>query len=71
MMDINSMKRKVIENLIQVSGRPDIEKTYDVIVVNAKTALKGILEAKPKLLENSRISGHSPESYHAVRAVFY
>lgn len=56
MIEINSMKRKVIENLIQVSGRPDIESKYDVIVVNAKTALKGILENKQKLLENSRIS---------------
>ena len=53
---INNMKSKVLENLALVSGRPDIGSRYDVIVLNAKTALKGILEDKPKLVEMSRIS---------------
>ncbi len=53
---IKNMKSKILENLALVSGIPDIGSRYDVIVLNAKTALKGVLEDKPKLREKSRIS---------------
>ncbi len=54
--DINSLKRKLIENLIKVSGQKDIESRYDVIVLNALRAWNGITNNQPRLIEGSNLS---------------
>lgn len=56
LIEINNIKRKVIENLIKVSGQRNIENRYSVIVLDAKTAFKGITKGKKSLIESSRIS---------------
>ena len=54
--DMNTMKRKVLENLERISGRQDIANKYDVIVLDAKLALAGILRNKKGMIRNSHIS---------------
>lgn len=54
--DINRSKRKLIENLIKVSGQNDIESRYDVIVLNALRAWNGIINNQPRLIEGSNLS---------------
>ena len=56
LIDMNNMKRKVIENLKHVSGRKDIENCYDVIVLNAQRAWNGISKGKKNMLANSHLS---------------
>ena len=54
--DINSIKRKVIENLIRVSGQRDVESRYDVIVLNAQRAWQGVQTGEDLFTEESHIS---------------
>ena len=60
--ELNSIKLKIIENLKEISGRRDIENTYDVITLNALRAWRGVIEGKTdsnkaqKFIKASRIS---------------
>ena len=54
--ELNGIKSKIIANLMKVSGRNDVEKKYDVIVVNALRAWRGVSEDKDAFTINSRIS---------------
>lgn len=40
--ELNDIKRKIIRNLIEVSGNKEIAEKYEVIVVNAKRAWNGV-----------------------------
>lgn len=53
--EIIEMKNKIIENLHHYSNDNKIGDKYDVIVVNAKRAEKGIFENKSKLYELSNL----------------
>ncbi len=56
LIEMNDIKRKVIENLIKESGRKDIGSKYDVIVLDARRAWKGVSENNPKFINASHIS---------------
>jgi len=53
--EITELKNKIIKNLRYYSNDNKIGDKYDVIVVNAKRAEKGIFENKPKLYELSNL----------------
>lgn len=53
--ELNRIKRKIIANLITISGDSKIADKYEVIVLNAKRAWLGIEKNKPVLVENSQI----------------
>jgi len=54
--ELKEVQYKIIDNLISITGKKDITDKYEVYVLNAKKALKGILENKEKLYETSKIS---------------
>ena len=53
--ELQELKGKVLSNLRQFSGDSKIGDKYDIIVVNAKRAEKGIFKNKPKLYELSNM----------------
>lgn len=53
--EIIKIKHKIIQNLKNISQNPNIDRKYQVIVVNAKRALKGAIENKKNLYKKSRI----------------
>lgn len=53
--EIINIKHKIIENLKKISQNPNIDRKYQIIVVNAKRALKGAIENKKNLYKKSRI----------------
>lgn len=55
-MEINNVKRKIIRNLIDVSGNREIAEKYEVIVVNAKRAWTGVEKKNEVLVQKSNIS---------------
>lgn len=54
--ELNDIKRKIIKNLMTISGMSDIGEKYDVIVLNAKRAWMGIVKGNEKLYQSSKIS---------------
>lgn len=52
---LNSIQYKIIENLKKVTGDSNIASRYEVIVLNAKKALVGVLRGKEKLYESSKL----------------
>ena len=54
--ELKIIQYKVIQNLIKESNDKKIADKYEVIVLNAKKALKGILENKPKLYDVSNVA---------------
>lgn len=54
--EINDIKRKIIKNLIKISGIKDIGDKYDVISINAKRAWMGIVKENEQLYQKSDIS---------------
>lgn len=56
MAELEEIRRKIINNLIQVSGDPNIYQKYDVLVLNAKRAWTGIEKGRPGLVEGSNIA---------------
>ena len=55
-IEIIRIKHKIIQNLKRISGIQDIDKKYEIITVNAKRALKGVLEDKKTMYKKSKIS---------------
>ncbi len=54
--ELNQIKRKIIRNLIRVSGQSDVGDCYDVIVLNAKRAWTGVEKSNPILIEKSNLT---------------
>lgn len=54
--ELKVIQYKVIKNLINESKDPNIADKYEVVILNAKKALIGILKNKVKLYEASNIS---------------
>lgn len=54
-LELNAIKRKIIKNLIIVSGDKHIGDKYEVIDLNAKSAWTGIEKGKSALREASKI----------------
>lgn len=54
--ELEEIRRKIIYNLMQVSGDQNIYQKYDVIVLNAKRAWTGIEKGRPGLVQGSNIS---------------
>lgn len=54
-MELNEIKRKIIRNLINISGDRSIAEQYEVIDLNAKRAWTGIERNQPKLVEASNV----------------
>jgi len=53
--ELEEIRRKIIENLIQVSGNQHIDQKYEVIVLNAKRAWTGIEKNRLELEEASNV----------------
>jgi len=53
--ELREIQYKIIENLQKVTGDKKITEKYDLVCVNAKKALMGILRDKPKLYEISKV----------------
>ena len=53
--EIKLIQYKVIQNLVKESNNKKIVDKYEVVVLNAKQALNGILKDKPKLYEISNV----------------
>lgn len=53
--ELNDIKRKIIKNLVSVSGKTDVGEKYDVIVLNAGRAWKGIEKSNAALFEKSNV----------------
>lgn len=53
--ELKIIQYKVIQNLINVSGNKKIADKYEVVVLNAKKALTGILRDKPQLYDSSKV----------------
>ena len=53
--EIHEIKRKIIRNLINISGDQRIGEKYEVIDLNAKRAWDGIEKGKPKMVEASKV----------------
>ena len=54
--ELQDIRSKIIKNLTKYSGRNDIERKYEVIVVNALRAWRGVSENKAGFISNSRIT---------------
>lgn len=54
--ELKTIQNKIIKNLSEVSHDDKIAEKYEVVVLNAKKALKGILEGKPGLYDISNVS---------------
>lgn len=54
-MELNNIKRKIIRNLVDVSGNREIAEKYEVIVVNAKRAWTGVEKNNEILVQKSNI----------------
>lgn len=54
--ELKIIQYKIIQNLIKESNNSDIDKKYEIIVLNAKEAMIGILKDKPLLLKKSNIA---------------
>ena len=53
--ELKIIQYKVIQNLISESKNKEIAEKYEVIVLNAKKALTGILRDKPQLYDSSNV----------------
>jgi len=53
--EIKIIQYKIIQNLIQESNNKNIAEKYEVVVVNAKKALTGIIKNKPQLYDMSGV----------------
>ena len=53
--ELNQIKRKIIDNLVKVSGERNISDKYEVIVLNAKRAWTGIEQGKPAIVDKSNL----------------
>ncbi|MBE5936953.1 MAG: hypothetical protein E7265_02865 [Lachnospiraceae bacterium] len=49
------VRYKIIENLKKYSGRESIHDEYEIIEINAKSGLKGVIDGKAKLYEKSKV----------------
>lgn len=53
--ELNTIQHKVIKNLIRESNDSKIADKYEVVVLNAKKALTGILKERPELFSTSGV----------------
>lgn len=53
--EIRNIKNKIIYNLQKVSNDAKLSEKYDIVVVNAKRALKGVIEDKKVLYKKSNL----------------
>ena len=53
--ELNQIKRKIIDNLVKVSGERNISEKYEVIVLNAQRAWNGIKQGKPAIVDKSNL----------------
>lgn len=54
--ELEGAQRKIIQNLVSVSGDANVSRKYDVIVLNAERAWAGVEEKNEKLVKASNIT---------------
>lgn len=54
-MELDLIQWKILQNLAQISNVKNINEKYEVVVLNAKKALVGIIKNKPELYEKSNV----------------
>lgn len=53
--ELKDVQHKIIQNLIEESHDNNIADKYEVIILDAKKSLKGVLEDKPRLYEAGKV----------------